>query len=1151
MEKSENDEKVIREFKLTTWALKNKNTIFLLFVILIAFGIYAYRSLPKELFPDIYYPTILVQTLYPGNSPIDMENLVTRPLEKEIETIKGIKEINSTSQQDISVIFVEFTTGTDIDDALREVKDAVDNAMSELPDDLPEDPMIMDIDLSEFPIININLSGDYSINELKNYAEYLEDEIETIYEVSKVQITGINDREVKISVDPHKLDAFKLSFGDIENAISAENISMSGGDIRLGKSIRSVRVVGEFQNPEEIGNIIVKHENGNIVLLKDVANVIYGFEEKDSYARLNRNPVVTLQVVKKGGENLIEATDKIFEVLDEAKETNAIPDKLEITITNDQSDIVKKQLSNLENSMVMGVIFVILVLYFFLGTRNALFVGTAIPLSMFISFLVMSLSDYQVNMIVLFSLILALGMLVDNAIVVVENIYRFVDKGFPKGEAAKKAVGEIAMPIITSTATTLAAFFPLMFWNSMVGEFMKYLPSTLIIVLTSSLFVALVIIPVISSTFIKPGEQTPKIKKKRSLILAIAMLVIAGIFILAGINIIGSLLIIFGLIGLANIYFLNRASRWFQKVFLVKLENFYLKVLRFALRKWNPYLVLGFTILLLVLTTGIYFGRQPKMLFFPSTDPEYINILAELPIGTDIEVTDSVMRKVEDETIEILDPHMDIVKSVQTIVGKGAVGEEESFSGRSGGPNRGLITVSFVDYEFRGGVNTFDIMKQFSDAFVGTYPGVEISVEKQSEGPPAGRAINLEITGKDFKELIALTDSVQNYIESRKIPGIEGLKTDLEVGKPELIVHIDRKRARRFGLSTGQIAMTIRTALFGKEISDYKVGEDEYPIQLRLMDKYRYDIPSLMNQKITFRSQATGQIIQVPISAVADIEYSTTYGSVQRKDMNRVITIYSNVLEGYNANDINDQLRSLMNNFEFPEGYDYKFTGEQQEQQESMDFLIRAMLIALSIILIILVSQFNSVVKPLIIMASVLFSTIGVFGGLVTFRMDFIVIMTGVGIVALAGVVVNNAIVLIDYIDLLKKRKRKELGYEENDILPYEEATKCVIEGGRTRLRPVLLTAITTILGLFPLAIGININFISLLAEFDPNIYFGGDNVAFWGPISWTIIFGLAFATFLTLVVVPSMYHIFYYAKIKIYVMRDRMVKKYNAQDSV
>lgn len=1132
-------QKVVRQFPLTNLALNNRNSVFLLIFILFIFGAYSYRSLPKELFPDIVIPTVYVQTVYPGNPPIDIENLITRPIEKEVEVVQGIKKLTSTSSQDVSSVFVEFTQGVNIDKALQDVKDAVDKALSELPDDLEQDPMVLDIDFSEFPILNVNLWGDYSLNEIKQYAEYLEDEFESIFEISKVDIQGLDEREIKINVDRHKMEALEISFDDIESAVNFENISMSGGDIKLGDSRRTIRVIGEFTNLSELEDIIVKREDREIVYLKEIATIVDGFEEPKDFARLNKQPVVSLQVVKKGGENLLAATDQIFEILDYARANKEIPDDLQVTITNDQSDIVRKQLSNLENSMIMGVIFVIMVLYFFLGTRNAMFVGFAIPLSMFISFIVLGLLGSRVNMIVLFSLILALGLLVDNAIVVVENIYRFIDRGFDNMTAAKQAVGEIAQPIISSTATTLAAFFPLLFWDSLIGEFMKYLPMTLIIVLVSSLLVALVVVPVVSSYFIKPGDQLPVPKKKRSLIVAGIMTLLAVLFYFAGWNILGSLLAIFAIIGLSNLFFLNRAARWFQKKFLPWLEGLYLKSLTFALHKRNPNYFIGGTVMLLIFTLILLGIRSPKVEFFPSSDPQYINILAEMPIGTDIEYTNEFMREVENDVYRILEPYDHIVKSVLTTVGSGAKSENEflDFSER---PNRGMITVTFVDFEFREGINTFDIMKEFSDELINKYPGVLVSVEKQSEGPPVGREINMEITGTDFDKLLNLTDSIQTYIERSNIPGIEGLKIDLDVGKPEIIFHIDRERARRYGLSTAQIANTIRTALFGREVSDFKVGEDKYPIQLRLKEEYRYNLPSLLNQRVTFRSQSSGKIVQVPISAVADASYSTTYGAIKRKDMDRMITLYSNVIEGFNATEINNQLKALMDNYEMPAGYNYAFTGEQQEQEESFAFLEQAMLIAISLILIILVSQFNSIVKPLIIIASVLFSTIGVFGGIATFNMDFIVIMTGIGIVSLAGIVVNNAIVLIDYIDLLKKRKRKELGLDADAVLTGEQNKDCVIEGGKTRLRPVLLTAITTILGLLPLASGLNIDFISLLGEFDPKIYFGGDNVAFWGPISWTIIFGLTFSTFLTLVIVPAMYQVLYLVKLKIHKWRQK-----------
>ncbi len=1125
-------DKIVRNFGLSTWALNNKNTVYLFTVIAIIFGLYSYIKMPKELYPDIQFPTVMVQTIYPGNPPVDMENLVTRPLEKELESVKGIKKMTSSSAQDASSIFIEFQTNIDIKSALQDVKDAVDKAKGDLPDDLPTDPVVNDIDVSEFPVINVNLSGDFSVTELKSFAEDLKDEFETIYEVSKVNITGVSEKEVKVNLDPYKMADLKVSYKNIENAIKFENMSVSGGNLKMGKVERSVRVIGEFTNPKEIEDIIVKSEKGNVVYLKDVGSVDFGFKNPDSYARLDKDPVVTLQVVKKGGENLLSTIDQVFKIMQQAHKTKIIPDNLVITYTNDQSEIVKKQLTNLENSIIMGILFVVLVLYFFLGTRNSLFVGFAIPMSMFLSFMVMGLLDYRINMIVLFALILALGMLVDNAIVVTENIYRFVDRGFPLLEAAKQAVGEVAMPIISSTATTLAAFFPLLFWKSLMGEFMKYLPETLIITLTSSLFVALVIVPVIFVDFYKKEDPHDRPNKKLVFRIAAILSVLALLSYLAGINWMGTLMVISVLVTLLNYFVFSYISSWFRISFLPWLENTYLKLVRFALHKQNPfYFILG-TFLLLVVTIFFYFGSKPKVDFFPHSNPKLINVIAELPISTDIDVTDSTMKVLENDVYTLLAPDMDIVKSILTITGKGAVGQNEGFTGRGGGPNKGIITVNFVDFKDRHGKSTVDILKLFSKQLIGKYPGVNISLEQQREGPPAGKPVNIELSGKDFKTLLYLSDTIRSAINRADIPGIEGLHIDLNPDKPELLVKIDRENTRRFGLSTGQIGDAIRTSLFGKEVSDFKQGEDEYKIRIKLDDKYRYNIPTLMNQRITFRSQATGKIVQVPISAVADFDYSSTYGSIKRIDRKRIVTVYSNVIKGYNANEINAQIKDVLADFKMPAGYNYSFTGEQEKQKEASEFLFTALLIALALIMIILVSQFNSLVKPSIIMFSVVLSTIGVFGGLATFHMDFVVIMTGIGIVSLAGVVVNNAIVLIDYIGLVKQRRKKELGLDEKDDLSISEAMNCIVIAGKTRLRPVLLTAITTVLGLIPLATGFNIDFISFLNHFKPDIYWGGDNTVFWGPLSWTVIFGLTFATFLTLIIVPSMYHVLYLAKL-------------------
>jgi len=1120
----------IREFKLTSISLKNKNTVFLLTFVLLIFGITAYVNLPKELYPEIVWPQIMVNTVYPGNSPEDIENLITRPLEKELENVRGLKELTSTSSQDVSMVVVEFNTDVDLEDALRRVKDAVDKADSDLPNDNQiVGPNVFDIDFSEFPILNINLSGNYSIEELKKYAEYLEDEFESISEVSKVTIEGVNEREIKVNVDLVKMEAYDISFNTISQAIKNENMSISGGDILLGQTRRNIRLTGEFRNMDDIRNIIIKNKDGNIVYLRDVADVVDGYEEPKSYARLNKQAVVSIQVVKKGGENLLSTTKRVFEVLDKAKADNMLPKDLTISITNDQSDIVKKQLKNLENSMIMGVIFVVLVLFFFLGTRNALFVGLAIPLSMMISFVIIGLIGFKINMIVLFSLILALGMLVDNAIVVVENIYRFVDNGYKPLQAAKLAVGEIAIPIIASTATTLAAFLPLALWKGIMGEFMKYLPVTLIIVLTSSLFVALVIIPVFSSSFIKvknTDKESDKKQKKMGLYAGLIMMLVGALFLFAHKMVVGNLLVFFGFIGVLNMLFLSKLESWFQEIFLTKLENAYEKTLRYALRGKNLLLFFFGTIFLMIFTIGLFFGSKPDIILFPESDPNYINIVAELPVGTDITGTNEFSRKLENDVIGYLEnikafipgDTNSIVESVLTTVGKG--NPQEISSGNS--PNKLIITVSFVDYQLRGDFNTSDIMKGLSEHILNKYPGVEMELTKDKKGPPTGKAVNIEIIGQDFDKLVYLSDTIKSFIENADIEGIEGLRMNISTQQPELLIHIDRDKAQRFGLSTGMIGMTVRNALFGLEASDFKVGEDEYPINIRLKDEYRYNLAALQDMKIPVFGDGPPQYI--PLSAVADFEYSTTFSSVRRKDLKRVITLYSNVIEGYNSNVINQQIATLMKKFKMPQGYSYEFTGEQKDQKESSDFLGKAMLIALALIMLILVTQFNSLIRTLIIMGSIIFSTIGVFGGLWTFNMNFIIVMTGIGIISLAGIVVNNAIVLIDFIEQLKLRRRAKLGMKEDDFLPVNEATECIVQGGKTRLRPVLLTAITTILGLIPMAVGMNFDFEGLLTSYNPDMYFGGDMADMWSSMSWTVVFGLTFSTFLTLIIVPVMY---------------------------
>jgi multidrug efflux pump subunit AcrB len=667
----------------------------------------------------------------------------------------------------------------------------------------------------------------------------------------------------------------------------------------------------------------------------------------------------------------------------------------------------------------------------------------------------------------------------------------------------------------------LAAFLPLIFWDDLIGEFMKYLPITLIIVLSASLFVALVINPVMTAMYMKIEDMTKEKPKKNSLKVAGFLGVLALVFYLMGWNTLGSLSIVSSLLTLLYVFYLRRAVGWFQAVFLVKLDNSYEALLIFALRGKNPTKFLLGTLLLFVLSIVLFGIRSPKVLFFPDNQPQLVNVFVEFPMGTSIEATNSFVDKMEDEVIAELEPYGGIIESVITQVGVGTSDPTQGPSIQST-PHKAKITIGFVDYIFREGIDTNEAMEVIRE-YVKNYPGVLITVNKQENGPPVGNAVNIEFVGENYDQLIAYVDETKAYLESNSIQGLEELKTDLSLGSPEVVVRIDREKAKRFGLSTSSIAMELRTSLFGMEVSKYKEGEEDYPITLRLDENSRYNINTLVNKKIGFRDKF-GEKREVPISAVADIQYGSTYGSVKRKDSEKVVTMFSNVLDGYNPTEINSQIKDLMGAYPVPEGITVKYTGEQEEQAKSQAFLLRALGIAIALIFLIIVAQFNSVVSPFIIMTSVLFSTIGVFLGLVIFNMDFVVIMTGIGIISLAGVVVNNAIVLIDYTDLVRARKREELGIQKGNYLTLPDLVASIVEAGKTRLRPVLLTAITTVLGLIPLAIGMNINFATLLSEFDPQFYVGGDNAAFWGPMAWTVIFGLTFATVITLVLVPVMY---------------------------
>lgn len=1139
----------VREFGLSSWSVNNSTTVFVLVAIIIVSGLYSYLTVPKESFPEVVIPEVYVGTPYPGNSPSNIEKLITRPLEKEINTITGVDEITSTSIQGYSAVDVKFEFDVTPEEALQKVKDAVDRAKADpdFPDDLPADPNVFALNFSELlPVMNVNLSGDYSLDELKRYAEALEEKIEELPEISKVDIRGVMDKEVEVVVDYLRAEAMQVSFNDISGAIAQENITISGGDLLVDNFRRSVQVVGDFESMEDIESVIVKSENDAPVYLRDVASVRFVEQEKTSYAREYLQPVVSLDIIKRAGENLIAASNGINSIIADAK-TDYLPENLNVSITNDQSDQTRTQVDELQNSIIFGVLLVVGVLLFFLGLRNALFVGVAIPLSMFMSFMILSSLGITFNVMVLFSLVLALGMLVDNGIVVVENIYRLMDEGKSSREAAKQGVGEVAWPIIASTATTLAAFLPLAIWPGLIGEFMKYLPITLMIVLSSSLFVALVINPVLTAAFMRVGDGG--VNKKRSHRVTLSLVAFGSIFLALGATAFGNILLIAGLLTIINAYVLNPGTQMFQNRFLPRLELGYERFLRYVLAGRRPWAFFFGTAGLMVLAFVLLGVFPPKVEFFPSNEPQYLNIFITKPIGTDIEETNRVTREIEAMILEVMNeerfqrPNSETgemeVYIANSIIGQVGNGTSDPQEGPSLGntPHKARIAVNFVKFQERRGQSTREVLRSVRERLSG-YPDAEIIVTKNSDGPPQGPPINIEIRGDDYDDVLLTANSMRQFLRELDIDGVEELKIDVDKRKPELPITIDREKARRYGLSTQNIGYTIRTALFGREVSTFKDGEDDYPINVRFEEASRNNVDALMNQKVIFRSASDGQIKEVPISAVATAERSTTFSSVKRKDLDRVITLSSNVLESANANEIVLEMQESLNGFNTPRGVEFAFTGQQEEQAKELAFLSRALLLALFLIILIIVAQFNSVTTPFIIGFSVFFSLIGVLLGLVVFQMDFVIIMTMIGIISLAGVVVNNAIVLIDYTDLIRERKREEMSTEKH--LPFEEVVESIVQGGRTRLRPVLLTAITTILGLLPLAIGLNIDFVTLVTEYDPRIYIGGDNNVFWKPMSWAIIYGLSFATFLTLIIVPVMYW-----------WINRMVYKYGKREPV
>jgi multidrug efflux pump subunit AcrB len=1106
----------IKEFKPSSWVIDNRTAVYIITIIITLAGLMAYMNLPKEQFPDIKLPQIIIQTVYPGTSPENMENLVTKPLEKQVKNLTGVKKVTSNSFQDYSIVMVEFNTDVQVDKAKQDVKDAADKAKQDLPKNLPFQPEVKDIDFSEFPILQVNVSGNYDMNRLKTYADKVKDNIEGIKEIKRVDLVGAPEREIQINVDLYRLQAAGLTFDDIDRGVAMENVSASAGEVAMNNQKRVLSIKNEFKTADEIGRIIIKNQQGRSIYLKDVANVVDTFAEQKSYARLDGKNVITLNVIKAKGKNLIAASEKV-DTLIKKMQVDELPKDLKIVVTGDQSDATKNTLHDLINTIIIGFILVTVILMFFMGVTNALFVAMSVPLSCAIAFMVLPTIGFTLNMIVLFSFLLALGIVVDDAIVVIENTHRIYDNGkMDIKQAAKLATGEVFLPVLSGTVTTLMPFVPLAFWKGVIGSFMFYLPITLIITLVASLLVAYLINPVFAVSFMKP-EDHAKRKAKRGFsrndkIVLIIFLAVAAIFYAAGSIGMGNFIIFIYLFVLLERYVLSNWIHAFQNKAWPAFREWYTRLLKRALK--YPIAILLITVFVLLPGSVMtYMARNPPFVFFPSADPNFVYVYLNMPVGTDQAYTNQVLEKLEDKVYRALDIDLKTGKkniAVKSVISNVTVGAVDPTTNELGDfPNKGKITVAFVPFEQRKGISSAMYLDKIRSV-VRDYPGAEITVDKEQGGPPLPKPVVIEITGDNLDSLIATSDKLKSYLKSKQVPGVEELRSDFQADKPEIEFDLNRERMNRESISTYTVAMNLRTAVFGKEISRFRDANDDYPINLRFSPEQSRDIDAVRNMPIVYRDMGMGGAIRtVPVSSFADVHYSSTYGGIKRKSQKRIISLQSNVLSGFEPNKVVEAVQAEINGFHAPAGVNIVMSGQQEEQAETMGFLGKAMMISMALIFIILILQFNSLSRTLIIMSEIILSVIGVLIGYSIAGNTFSLVMSGIGIVALAGIVVRNGILLVEFMDLMLKE----------GMTPYD----AIVESGRTRMTPVILTATAAILGLIPLAVGLNIDFAELFTHFRPHIFFGGDSAAFWSPLAWTMIYGLGFATILTLVVVPAM----------------------------
>lgn len=1076
-------------------AIKKRVTVVCLAVLIAIIGLYCYFALPRESSPDITIPFVFISTPYRGVAPPDIETSITVPIEEKLTGLENVKKITSVSSEGLSLISIEFTTGTDITEVLQKVKDKVDEANQDLPTDLEDDPIVSEVNFSDFPIVIYALSGPVGPARLKVMADDLSDAIEAIPGVLEAEVTGGIEREIRVEFLPERLAYYGVSSLELENTLRQENQNVSGGVMRMADGRFQLQTPGELKTPQDFFQLVVGNKNGKPVYLIDVANVYDGYKEETSRSRLDGHPAVTIQVKKRSGENIIKIGEQVDALI--AKEKAQWPQGTEITKLMDEAKNINNMVADLENNLISGLILVLLILPLALGLRNAILVGISIPFSMFLSFMVLYFMGITLNLVVLFSLTLALGMLVDNAIVIIENIYRFTSQGVPRIQAAMRATSEVAYPVIGSTLTTIAAFFPMIFWPGIMGEFMKYLPMTLIITLTSSLFVAMVINPALASIFLKQSKANSTD------------------------------------IGTEDVEAIIKAGEQPANTDGPILSR-YKNLLETVLRHRLTVIFISFGVLILIIQLWLLrIGIEKPVEFFPAIDPANIYVNLDMPEGADLELSDRIVKQVEmavadslygttsrEKYINIdaynqalatkehhrLDgspyPSVSDLQDIRNMYSNAVAltgGGSDIFSANT--PNH--IGIQFLDFHERP-VPSPEIVDAIRERVI-HIPGAKITVAEQEHGPPTGAPINIEISGDAFPVLGQIAKNIKNIIA--RSPYAQDIRDDYVEGTPTIRLLVDKQKASLGGLSASLIGQALKNAYNGLDVSTYREKDEEFDITIQLPESYRKNTDTLKNLLI-----ATPQGNLIPLSTIAKFEYTGSLGRIVRINNERVVTVKANVNEDMIPGPVaRAEAEKALQKFDLPPGYTVKFTGEEEHQKESEEFLTKAFLVALFLVTLLLISQFNSVGQSFIIMTSVILSLGGAFLGMTLFKMSFGIIMTGVGIISLAGVVVNNGIVLIDYTNQLRQR-----GMSVHDA---------VIAAGCTRLRPVLLTAITTILGLIPMVTGISYDFHSW------QFSWSSESSQWWYSMAMAVIFGLLFATALTLLVVPALYSLIESAK--------------------